>query len=169
MQICEGVTTTPVLQVTHYEYSLALAPHVGHIFFIWQGLSQIMQQGLRILDCLTAARCYPPAFGRCVVYLCTGGYPGPASNLRLQITASCWAKPSEVPQKPSRFYQWMRGEDFTRLMENAQKVYKLNFRQPSCKICFCKRLLYGQLACYPCYNISRTVHNKEQAFGILCL
>ena len=26
-------------------------------------------------------------------------HPGPASNLRLQITASCWAKPSEVPQK----------------------------------------------------------------------
>jgi len=65
------VTTTPVLQITHYEYCLALALHAGGVS-VWQGLSQIMQQGLRILDCLPAARCYPPAFDRFVVYPCTG-------------------------------------------------------------------------------------------------
>ena len=94
---------------------------------------------------------------------------GSASNLWLQATASFWAKSSEIFQWPSSISEWMGGEGFAGLTESAQKVYKLNFKQPSCEICFYKRLLYGRLVCYPCYNIAHTAYSIEQAFWILWL
>ena len=49
------------------------------------------------------------------------GYPGPASNLRLQITASCWATPSEMLRSLPA-YQKMRLKRVARICESPVKI-----------------------------------------------
>jgi hypothetical protein len=91
----------------------------------------------------------------------------------MQNEALIWLqKPTHVSENTFEkhcTYQRMGGEDFVGFMESAQKVHKLDFKQPSCEIYFYKRLLYGQLVCYLYYNIAHTAYSIEKAFWILCL